>query len=87
MSAGADAMPAMNTSPLGAAVAALSVGVLSAATLGTVAAVIVGSAMHLLGLPDLWAEGLAAVAAAASLPFCGLLARRAWRAERGSPDA
>lgn len=87
MSAGAHAMPSVNASPLGAAVAALSVGVLSAATLGTVAAVIVGAAMHLLGLPDLWAEGLGAVAAAACLPFCALLARRAWRSERGSPDA
>lgn len=66
-----------------AATAALSVGMLAAATLGTVAAVVVGTASHLIGAPDSWAEAIAALAAAACLPFCATLALRAWRIERG----
>lgn len=86
MSAPVDAMPLNRSGALPAALAAAAVGLLAAGTLGTVTAVIVGAALYLIGLPDTWAEGIAAIAAAACLMPCAMLARRVWQVERHGSD-
>lgn len=86
MSAGIEAMPLNRSGPLPAALAAVTVGLLTAGTLGTVAAVIVGATLYLIGLPDAWAEGVAAATAAACLLPCAALARRVWQVERRGFD-
>lgn len=65
---------------------ALSVGLLTAGTLGTVAAVLVGAGLHLLGLPDDWATIAAVLALAASLLPSAALGRRVWQSERDGPQ-
>ena len=61
---------------------AAAVGLLVASTLGTVGAAVVGSALLLLGVPDLWASAAAALAAAAVLIPSTALARQVWSVER-----
>ena len=70
-----------------AIVTAVSVGLLVAGTLGIVGAVIVGTSLHLLGLPDDWSMVAAVATAAASLVPTAALVRRVWRIERDGPDA
>lgn len=66
---------------------ALAVGLLVAGTLGTVGAMTVGAALHLLGIPDAWAEAAAALAAAAVLIPTASLVRRVWQVERQGIEA
>lgn len=61
---------------------AVAVGLLVAGTLGTVGAMTVWAALHLLGVPDDWALVAAAMLAAAGLHPTATLARRVWRVER-----
>ena len=68
------------------ALIALSVGLLVAGTLCTVAAVVIGASLHLVGLPGDWATGVAALVAIAGLVPSAALARRAWLVERHSID-
>lgn len=82
---GTPATPA-GTGRLAAGATALSVGLLVAATLGTVAAVIVGAGLHLLGIPGDWASAIALVTAAAGLVPAANLGRRVWRLERHGPE-
>jgi len=86
VSAGMYAMPMTRSGPLLAALAAVTVGLLAASTLGTVTAVIVGAALYLIGVPDTWAQGVAILAAAACLLPCAALARRVWQVERHGSD-
>ena len=86
MSPASGATPIGPARPVTAAVAAVSVGLLASGTLCTVAGMIVGATAHLVGIPDAWAQGLAAVTAAACLVPCAALARRAWHAERRGAD-
>lgn len=69
------------------AVTAMLVGLLVAGTLGTVSAIIVGTGLHLLGLPDVWALAAAIVTVAASLFPSAALACRTWQVERDGIDA
>jgi len=72
--------------PLAAALTALSVALLTATTLGAVAAMTAGAIVHLIGLPESWALGTAAAIGVAALPAAALLARRVWRIERRLDD-
>ena len=75
------------TRPVAAFVAAVSVGLLVAGTLGIVGAVIVGASLHLLGVPDDWSSAAAVAVAAAGLIPTAALVRRVWRVECDGPDA
>ncbi|EDP66920.1 hypothetical protein BAL199_17703 [alpha proteobacterium BAL199] len=75
-------LPEVGSSWLSAALAAVSVGVLVASTLGTVAAIVTGTGLGLLGLPDAWATGSAATVALVSLAPAVALGRRVWQLER-----
>ena len=79
------ALPVASGVPAAAAMA-VSVGLLVAGTLGTVAAVIVGASLHLAGVPDAWATGTGGLVAVASLVPSAALAHRVWLVERHGPD-
>src|SRR3546814_17653640 len=68
--------PAVGLNPIAAAIAAVSVGLLTAGTLGTVAAVIVGATLHVIGMPGAWATTAGAAVVAASLLPSARLPRR-----------
>lgn len=86
--AGFPASPAAAKLPAsGAIVIGLSVGLLVAGTLGIVGAVIVGTSLHLLGVPDDWAVRAAGFTVAASLIPTAALVRRVWQVECCGPEA
>lgn len=61
---------------------AILVGLLVAGTLGTISAVVIGTGLHLLGVPGDWAFAAAIVTAGVSLVPSAAFARRAWTVER-----
>lgn len=75
-------LPEVGSGWLPAVVAALSVGILVASTLGTVAAIIAGFGLKLLGVSKAWAAGSAAIVALVSLAPAAALGRRVWQLER-----
>lgn len=78
---------AVDTRPLAATVTAAAVGVLLVTTLGTTTAVIVGTLIHLVGVPDAWAIAAAAAVWAASVVPSAALSIRVWTVERHGLDA
>ena len=76
----------VSSRPSAALATAVAVGLLVAGTLGTISAVIVGTALTLLGAPEYWAATAAGVTAAASLVPSAALARCVWRVETEHPD-
>jgi len=74
------------TGPVASAAMALCVGLLTAATLGPLAGVVIGVSVHLSGIPDAWAIGVGTLAASAVLVPVAALARRVWRIERDGLD-
>lgn len=67
--------------------AALCVGLLTFCTLGTLASMSLGVAVHLFGVSDGWAVTVGASGAIAGLIPGAALARNAWRFERETHDA
>ena len=64
------------------AASAVSVGVLTACTLGIVLAVVTGTGLRLLGVPEAWSLGAAVLVALLSLIPAAALGRQVWRIER-----
>lgn len=73
---------ASGSSRTASAASAVSVGVLTAGTLGIVLAVVTGTGLRLLGVGEAWSIGAGALVALVSLIPAAALGRQVWRLER-----